>query len=142
IPPPQASIDTNPADAHTGNASLKLVATAAWQGTWQRVPVSAGQSYSFTAWGRSNVEGGQFTLISQDSNGNEVQPRADFTFAGVGSWVPVAATYSAPVGAVRVAIIPQSATAGTFLFDDLALSPANNLVANPGFEVGSTAWIP
>src|SRR2546429_9389798 len=39
---PQASIDTAPADAHTGNASLQLVATGPWQGTWQAVAVTAG----------------------------------------------------------------------------------------------------
>ena len=32
----QASLDTNAADAHSGNTSLKLVATAGWQGTWQQ----------------------------------------------------------------------------------------------------------
>src|SRR2546429_4794310 len=61
---PQASIDTAPADAHTGNASLQLVATGPWQGTWQSVAVTAGKSYAIAGWGRSAIRGRFLTAAS------------------------------------------------------------------------------
>src|SRR2546430_7481519 len=54
---PQASIDTAPADAHTGNGSLQLVATGPWQGTWQAVAVTAGQPYTIPGGERAAPRG-------------------------------------------------------------------------------------
>ncbi len=135
----QASIDPNPADAHTGNNSLQLVATGPWQGSFQWVPVIAGQPYSFTAWGRSAGTGGVFTLISYDATGNVVGD-VGLSFPGGSNWTAAAMTYAAPAGATKVAIILWSAVAGTFWFDDLSLSPTSNSVTNGGFEFGTAAW--
>src|SRR5207253_500202 len=70
--PPQAGIDTNSADAHSGTSSLQLTATSAWQVTWQAVPISGGQTYAFTGWGRSSASAGVFTLVSYDNAWTEV----------------------------------------------------------------------
>jgi hypothetical protein len=137
---PQATVDTNPANAHSGTNSLKLVATGAWQGSSQFTPVTAGQAYAFSGWGKSSSGGGDFTLISYIANGVEVGSHLDVPFNGIGSWAQVAATYVPPTGTVQVGIYPQSSGAGTYWFDDLTLSPTGNLVANPSFEMGSVAW--
>src|SRR6202022_4604855 len=50
---PQATIDTNAADAHAGNNCLQLTATAPWQGSAQYIPVTAGQTLTFSGWGKA-----------------------------------------------------------------------------------------
>src|SRR5207302_1717399 len=83
----QATIDNNPAEAHSGNASLQLVATTPWQFTWQAVPISGGQTYAFTGWGRSSASAGVFTLVTYDTAWTEVG-HTNISFAGSGNWVP------------------------------------------------------
>jgi hypothetical protein len=136
---PQASLDANPADAHSGNNSLKLMATSGWQGTAQHLAISPGQAYGFTGWGRSTGSGGTFTIYSFDASGTFLSS-AYFSFAGTGSWVPAAGTYVAPSSATSIDLLPQSVAPGTFWFDDIALAPTNNLVANGGFELASAGW--
>ena len=121
--PSMASIDTSPANSRAGNNSLKLVATGPWQGTWQYARVTAGQNYNVTAWGRSASIGGYITLASFDSSGAEVGAHFDLIFGGNGTWTSMSGTYMAPAGAVRVAVVPQSAGSGTYWFDDLGLTP-------------------
>ena len=120
---PHASLDANPADAHSGSGALKLVATAAWQPTAQYVPVVAGQSYAISGWIRSASGVGFVTLISSNVNWVEFGPHLDLTAAGTGGWAHVSGTYVAPAGAVRVWIGLQSSGSGTFWFDDLSLTP-------------------
>jgi len=136
---PQASLDTNPADAHLGNNSLKLVATAGWQGTAQHLAVTAGQAYSFTGWGRSTSGGGTFTIYSFDASGIFLNS-AYFSFAGTGNWVAAAGTYTPAANAVSIDVVPQSTNAGTFWFDDMSLAPTTSLIANAGFELGTAGW--
>ena len=129
--PPQASIDLNPADAHSGNNSLQLVATAPWQLSWQAVPISAGQTYAFTGWGRSNAAGGVFTLVSYDGTWNEVG-HTNAGFPATGNWVPVTSTFTAPAAAVRLVVEPQSSASGTFWFDDISLTRSAGRWRNRG----------
>ncbi len=120
---PQASLDASPADAHTGNNSLTKSGSAVWQGSSQSIPVTAGQAYSFTAWGRSTTSGGIFSLFSYDSAGAMLGSPLHLTFPGTGSWVEVAATYVPPTGTVRVILYADNTAAGTFWYDDISLSP-------------------
>jgi thermitase len=137
----QTTIDTNPANAHSGNISLKLVATTPWQGAAQAVAVAAGQSYSFTGWGRSTTAGGEFALISYNSSWAEVGPHIHIAFPGSANWEGAAAKYVAPVNTAWVSVIPANSSAvGTFWFDDISLSPSTNLIVNGGFEAGSAGW--
>jgi hypothetical protein len=117
---PQATIDTNPSDARSGNSSLQLAATAAWQFSWQTVAVSGGQTYAFTGWGRSSTSGGVFTLVSYDSTWTEVG-HTNVSFAGTGNWTPATFTLTVPSSAVRLVVEAQSSATGTFWFDDLSL---------------------
>src|SRR5438876_1006759 len=119
---PHASLDANPADAHSGSGALKLVATAAWQPTAQYVPVVAGQTYAISGWIRSASGVGFVTLISSNVNWVEFGPHLDLTAAGTGGWAHVSGTYVAPAGAVRVWIGLQSSGSGRFWFDDLSLT--------------------
>ncbi len=119
---PQAGIDSNPADAHAGNNSLKVVATGPWQATRQIVPVTPGQSYSVTAFGRSASPGGEFVLESLDANGAAVGQNQGLAFAGTGSWVGVATTYKPAANVIFLAVYADNSAAGTFWFDDASLS--------------------
>src|SRR6202011_1269368 len=74
---PQATIDTNPADAHAGNNSLKLIATAGWQGSAQYIPVTAGQTLTFSGWSKAAANSAYLTLGSYDINRNSVGRNLD-----------------------------------------------------------------
>ncbi len=117
----QATIDPNPASAHSGNNALQLVATGPWQTTWQTVAVSPGQLYSFSAFGRSGSSGGLFVLEGHDASGAVVSALG-LPFAGSGSWVGVATSYKAAASVVSLTVYADSSAAGTFSFDDLSLN--------------------
>jgi hypothetical protein len=117
----QATIDGNPADAHSGNNSLHLVATAPWQTTWQTVAVTPGQVYSFSAFGRSTSPAGLFVLEGHDASGAAISSLG-LPFAGSGSWIGVATTYKAAANVVSLTIYADSSGAGAFWFDDLSLN--------------------
>jgi hypothetical protein len=119
---PQAAIDTNPADAHTGIGSLQLLATGPWQGTWQAVAVTAGQAYTISGWERSAISGGYVTVASYNANWVLLGTNTDLIFPGTGSWTSMSTTYVAPAGAAWVEIGVRSSRSGTFWFDDLSLS--------------------
>jgi hypothetical protein len=119
---PQAAIDTNPADAHTGSGSLRLVATGPWQGTWQVVAVTAGQTYTIAGWERSATSGGYVTVASYDANWVLLGTNTDLIYPGTGSWTSMSTTYVAPAGTAWVEIGVRSSGSGTFWFDDLALT--------------------
>jgi hypothetical protein len=119
---PHASIDTNPADAHSGNDSLQLVATSAYQGTLQIVPVTAGQTYSFSAFGRSSGPGGLLILQSRDASGSYIS-ELDLPFAGTGTWTSVTTTYKPAANVASVWLYLDNSAAGSFWFDDLSLTP-------------------
>src|SRR2546430_162243 len=99
---PHASIDTNPANAHGGNNSLKLVATAAWQGTSQVVPVTPGETYAISGWARSITAGAFITLIGRDAGGNELGEHTDLIFPGGDTWSLLNETYAPPTGTVQL----------------------------------------
>jgi endoglucanase len=120
--PATASIDTAVADAHSGINSLQLDATAPWQGTWQSFPITAGQSYTFSAWERSTTSGGWITLSSYDASGASLDQGPFLNYPGTGSWTYLSATYVAPPGAVTALLGLQSSATGTFWFDDLSVS--------------------
>src|SRR5207248_3232741 len=128
---PQASVDTNPADAHSGSKSLQLGATAPWQGTAQYVPDAAGQTLTFSGWGKASANSAYLTLGSYDANGSLVGRNLDLVFPAAAGWSLQTATYLVPATAVRVVVVPQNSQAGTFWFDDLSLSPTTNLISNP-----------
>jgi hypothetical protein len=136
---PQATIDGNPADAHSGNNSLQLVATGPYQLTGQTVAVTPGQSYSFTAFGRSSNAGGLWVLESRDASG-AVLSDLPLSFAANGSWSGVATTYKPAANVVSVTVFADNTAAGTFWFDDASLTPTTNLIINGGFEAGSVGW--
>jgi hypothetical protein len=117
---PQATIDGNPADAHSGNNSLQLVATGPYQLTGQTVAVTPGQTYSFSAFGRSSNAGGVWVLESHDANGAVVS-LIDLGIAPSGSWVGVATTYKPAANVVFVTVYADNTSAGTFWFDDASL---------------------
>ncbi len=117
-----ASIDTTPTDANSGNSSLELVATAGYQASRQSVAVNAGQSYNFSAFGKSTSGGGELTLVSYNATGTRLG-YTNLPFGGIGAWLPVTFTYVAPATAARVSIVAQSTLAGTFWFDDVSLTP-------------------
>ena len=140
---PQAGIDTSTAGAHTGTNSLKLVATAPWQGTSQVVPVVAGQTYTVSGWARSTSAGAYLTLISFDINNLDLGSHTDLVFAGTGSWTSLSRTYVAPAGTVNVWVGAQSSGAGTFWFDDVSLvssgAPAPTTTPAPTATPGPTS---
>jgi hypothetical protein len=117
-----ATIDTNPADAHSGNNSLQLLALLAWQGTWQNVAVTPGKSYTFSGWERSTSSSGYITLASYDANWAQIGPSQSLVFAGNGSWTFLSGTYVPPTGTVNVGIGLQNDSAGTYWFDDISLT--------------------
>ena len=135
----QAAIDSTPADAHDGFNSLELVATAGYQGSRQWLALTPGQRYSITAWGRSSVAGGLYSLVSYDSAGFRLG-FTNYTFPGTGDWTSVAGTFAPPPNTARVALFAESNVAGTFWFDDVAVTPSTDMVANGGFELGSAGW--
>jgi len=119
-----SSIDTNPANAHTGNNSLKLNALLAWQGSAQYVSVTPGLSYTYGGWERgtsSTASSGYITLASYDANWVQLGSTS-LTFASTGTWSSLTGTYVPPAGTVRVGIYLQNDGAGTFWFDDLSLT--------------------
>ena len=63
---------------------------------------------------------GVLTLLSLDSSGNVVGPHFDLSFTST-TWTPIAGTYVAPAGSIRIALLLQSAGSGTFWFDDTSL---------------------
>jgi hypothetical protein len=128
---PHASIDTNPANAHAGSNSLKLVATAAWQGTSQIIPVIAGETYALSGWARSTTDGGFITFISRDAGGGELGSHIDLIFPGIGSWTLLSGTYVPPAGTVQVWVGVQSSGIGTFWFDDLSLTHSTPATPKP-----------
>ena len=117
----QASIDSNPADAHSGNDSLQLVATGPYQATGQKVALTAGQIYAFSAFGRSSSSGGVFALVERDANGNYVT-EVDLVFAGNGSWIGVATTFKPAANVVSATVYADNIAAGSFWFDDISLT--------------------
>src|SRR5438309_498026 len=128
---PHASIDTNPANAHGGNSSLKLVATAPWQGTSQIVPVAAGETYAVSGWARSMTAGAFITLISRDAGGNELGEHANLIFPGGDTWILLNETYVPPAGTVQAWVGVQSSSGGTFWFDDLSLTRSTPATPKP-----------
>jgi hypothetical protein len=136
---PQASIDSNPADAHSGNDSLQLVATGPYQATGQKVALTAGQIYSFSAFGRSSSSGGVFAVVERDANGNYVT-EVDLVFAGNGSWIGVTTTFKPAANVVSATVYADDTAAGSFWFDDINLTPTTNLITNGGFELGTSGW--
>jgi hypothetical protein len=118
----RASIDSALANAHSGNASLRLVASAPWQGSTQSVTVTPGQPYTVSGWGRSTSTGTFLTLIGYTASGAESGPHLDLIFVGSGSWTQQSRSYIPPAGTVRVTINLFSKVAGTYWFDDIALT--------------------
>jgi hypothetical protein len=121
---PRASIDTTAGNARSGSSSLKLVATAPWQGTGQAVLVTPGQTYNISAWARSATAGAYLTLISLDANGAELGAHIDLVFPASAAWTQRSATYVPANGTVRVWVGLQSSASGTFWFDDVSLTPS------------------
>ena len=80
--------DSNPADAHSGNGALQLLATASGQATIQILSATPGQAYTFTGWGRSSTTGGYFALISLDSSWQQIG-EVDVSFSGNGALLPL-----------------------------------------------------
>jgi hypothetical protein len=136
---PQTIVDSNPADAHSGNNSLQLVATAPWQAARQTVSVTPGQAYSFSGWGRSSSSGGYLVLHGYDVNWNQVSSFY-LSFPANGSWTALAMTYTPGPGEVAVSVLPTSSAIGTYWFDDVSLTPTSNLIFNGGFELGGAGW--
>lgn len=130
---PGATVDTAAANARTGSGSLKLVATAAWQGTSQFVPVTAGRTYSISGWARSTSGLAYITLISFNASFVELGVHTDLILAGTGSWRSSSASYVPPTGATQVWVGMQSSGSGTFWFEDLSLTagPAPVPTATP-----------
>jgi hypothetical protein len=118
---PQVSIDTNPADAHSGNNSAQLVSTGPWQVIRQAFAVTPGKAYTFTGWGRSNIVGGYLIVRGYDAAGNAVAS-LDLPVAGTGSWVSVTGIHIAASNEVSVQVQATSSISGTFWFDDLSLT--------------------
>src|SRR5439155_279915 len=121
----QAAIDSNPADAHAGNKSLQLVATGPFQATGQTVSVTPGQTYSFSAFGRSSNGGGVFALVASDTNGSFVS-ETDLPFAGTTSWIGVTTTFKAAANVVLLTVYADNTATGTFWFDDISLTTTAN----------------
>ena len=118
----RATVDTAAANARSGTNSLRLVATAAWQGSWQNVTVTAGQTYTLSGWARSTSPGTFVTVAGYTASGAESGPHRDLTYPGSGTWTQRSLSYTAPAGTVRVGIYLQNNVAGTYSFDDLSLT--------------------
>jgi hypothetical protein len=118
----RATIDTVAANAHSGSNSLKLVATAAWQGTWQSVTVSPGRTYTISGWARSTNTGTFVTLVGKTASGADSGPHLDLTYPASGTWTEQSRSYTPPAGTVSMRINLFSANAGTFWFDDIRLT--------------------
>ena len=118
----RATIDTVAANAHSGSNSLKLVATAAWQGTWQSVTVSPGRTYTISGWARSTNIGTYVTLVGKTASGADSGPHLDLTYPASGTWTEQSRSYTPPAGTVSVRINLFNRNAGTFWFDDIRLT--------------------
>src|SRR5439155_946705 len=126
-------------NAHNGNNTLKLGATSLYRLTGRAVAVTTGQSYSFSACGRSSNPGGVWVLESHDVTG-AVLSLVDLPIAASGNWVAAAATYKPAANVVSVVVYADNTAAGTFWFDDASLTPTTNLLTNISFEAGSAGW--
>ena len=126
-----ATIDATAANAHSGARSLRLAATGAWQGSWQSVAVTAGQTYSFSAWQRSASSGGFLSVFSFNASNVQIDQGTHLVYSGGGAWTYLAGTYLPPAGTARALIGVQSSGAGTYFFDDLYLGSGAAPTATP-----------
>jgi hypothetical protein len=115
-----ASIDATVANAHTGTQSLRLGATAAWQGTWQSFAVTPGTTYTFSGWERSTTAGGYLSVFSYNSSWVQLDQGTHLVYPGTGSWTSLSGTYVAPAGTAYALIGPSNSAVGTFWFDDIS----------------------
>jgi hypothetical protein len=97
------------------------VATGPYQATGQTVSVTFGQTYSFSAFGRSSSSGGMFALVARDANGNYVT-EVDLPFAGNGSWIGVATIVKPAANVTSYTVFADDTAAGSFWFDDASLT--------------------
>ena len=126
-----ATIDANAANAHSGTRALRLAATGAWQGTWQSVAVTAGQSYTFSAWERSSTSGGFLSVFSFNASNVQIDNGTHLVYGGTGVWTQLSGTYVPPAGTAWALIGEQSSGAGTFFFDDVFLGSGSAPTATP-----------
>jgi phosphodiesterase/alkaline phosphatase D-like protein len=117
-----ASIDTVPSDAHSGSGSLKLAATATWQGNWQSFAVTPGNTYTFGGWERSTTSGGYLSVFSYNASWVQLDQGTHLVYPGTGAWTSRSGTYVAPPGTAYALIGTQNSATGTFWFDDLTFS--------------------
>ena len=128
---PHATIDTTTSNARSGTSSLKLVATAAWQGTSQLVSVAVGSTYTLSGWARSTSGTAYITLISFNASAVEIGAHTDVILGGTGSWRWSSVSYVPPTGATQVWVGMQSSGSGTFWFDDLNMTAGVAPVPTP-----------
>jgi hypothetical protein len=118
---PTASIDATAANAHSGTRSLKLVATAGWQGTWQSVPLTPGKTYTFSGWVRSTTSSGYLSIYSEDASYTLLDGGTHLVFAGTGAWTYLSGSFVPVAGTTQALIGVSNSAAGTFWFDDLGI---------------------
>jgi phosphodiesterase/alkaline phosphatase D-like protein len=116
-----ASIDATAANAHSGTRSLKLVATAGWQGTWQNVPLTPGKTYTFSAWVRSTTSSGYLSIYSEDASYTLLDQGTHLVYAGTGAWTYLSGTFVPVAGTTQALIGVSNSAAGTFWFDDISI---------------------
>jgi hypothetical protein len=117
-----AVIDTVAANAHSGTASLRMAATAAWQGNWQSFAVTPGSTYTFSGWERSTTSGAYLSVFSYDLNWVQLDQGTHLVFPGTGAWTSRSGSYVAPPRTAYALLGLQNSVVGTYWFDDVSMT--------------------
>ncbi|MDB5167569.1 MAG: hypothetical protein JWN26_714 [Candidatus Saccharibacteria bacterium] len=133
---------------HTGSYALSVTVSkyASGDAKWiaDQVPVTTGQSYTYSDYNQSNVPtelDAAFVSTSGAMSFVYLQ-----TISPSSSWQQTSTTFTVPVGVVSVSIFHIIYSNGTLLTDDFSLTPSTqttppsdpaNLIANSSFETAN-----
>jgi hypothetical protein len=142
--PPNSSIDTAPADAHTGSQSLLNIVTAAsGQDAYQDVPVFAGMQYTLSAYLKqtAGTSGGSLNVLCT----NGLTSIAQSTVPGTppATYAPQTKIFTVPSTCTMIRVTLAHAQTGTYSWDDVTLTPQAGKLGNTGFDqdTAGAGWV-
>ncbi|HYE34678.1 hypothetical protein, partial [Methylocaldum sp.] len=117
--------------AHTGKASLKIVssqpngAITRWLSRTKRITATAGETYTATAWLKSQnlAQNGMLTINFWNSSGQHLGSYNSPTqVRGTSNWTPVSVDAMAPLGSAYARVEFRLYGSGTLWVDDISLT--------------------